>query len=202
MPQTVRKQLIAKYNICINLYIEQIKLMEKKEVEFFTENPQHYETLMYIKNQLSSSDKKKKKEIFEFVKNTLGSFSETYDVQVMFNIDDYKIIYFITLYFVREDKKIKHDNKLNILFLTLHQIFCRLLISPKPLVILKKFNRFFRVHNYQKIKDEYGDIGYYHIMKSIYLMQKEIYKDLISKDILITDDAFLVNYFKEVSNAK
>ncbi len=204
MPKKIVNQLVTKYNVCVFWYIREIeKFLNEdlklvlKETEYNKDSEIKYrEILTYIKNTLDSEDFTIKKNILQFVKSTLGKFSDTYDVNVMMNIDDFKIIYFISLYFVRENEITKNKKELNILFYILHKLFCHLLITQKPLVILNKFNRFFLTHDYFKIKDEYGDIGYYHTIKSIYLMQKEIFEDLIINGGLDMKDPFIMNYLK------
>lgn len=200
MPQKVRKQLITKYNICVKWYLAQIDLVEKTESDFLSEKEGYSEILTYVKSVLLTKDVEKEKELFNFVRETLGRFSTTYDVNVVNNIDDFKLIYFLTLYFVRDDKFTKGREELNILFFVLHKIFCRLLIIREPSVILNKLDRFFRLYGYSKIKVEYGDIGYYHTMKSVYLMQKETYRYLIEKNIIVPEESFVADYFQKVDD--
>lgn len=201
MPKTIVKNFITKYNICVLWYIQKIEEVLSQEQDFISQNSEYSEILTHVKNTLNSNDETTNKEIFQFVKETLGKFSNTYDINVMINVDDFKILYFITLYFVREDQTTKGRKALNVLFFTLHKLFCHLLIAEKPSIMLEKFDRFFKSYNYEKIKNEYGDIGYYHAIKSIYLMQKEVYEDLIKNNVFSLKDPFIMNYLGGNNNA-
>ncbi len=191
---TDTKTLIDKFNICLDRYDYYIKSVEQETFKFG--NQTEYKRLIDIlKNKINSEEENIK--ILEFALDKLEAFSDTYNVNVKI-IDDFKLVYFIALYFLWEDEDFNDETILenNIILIVLHRVMCTTLLAYEPLPILNKLEEFIKKNPYSRFKDEYGDIGYYHMIKSIYLMQELNVKAFISDDDLQKDDLIL-SYFKE-----
>ena len=79
---------------------------------------------------------------------------------------------------------------------------CSSLLSYEPKIILDKLKLFIQKNTYEKFYEEYGDIGYYHIIKSIYLMQEISAKVLVNQEKLDDDseNTIVTAYFKRLEN--
>lgn len=188
------EDIIIKFNICTDWYVEKILEFQINESDFIASNSDYVSILEIMKTKLLSEEHAK--QILLYVVEKLNKFSTTYDVNVRKNIDDYKLIYFIAYYFFREEPYTRQRPSSNIVLIILHQLMRKLLIAQEPSVILNKLDRFFRCHSYAKFEEEYGDIGYYHTIKSIYLMQKVSYQEMILEEKIVLEDAFMATYFE------
>lgn len=191
---TDSKTLIDKFNICLDRYDYYIKDIEHEAFDFG--NQTEYKRLIDIlKNKINSEEENIK--ILEFALDKLEAFSDTYNVNVKI-IDDFKLVYFIALYFLWEDEDFNDETILenNLILIVLHKVMCTTLLAYEPMPILNKLEEFIKKNPYKRFKDEYGDIGYYHMVKSIYLMQELNVKAFISEDDLQKDD-FILSYFKD-----
>lgn len=182
--------LVDKFNICSIRYLY---YLEKVKKTTFSDSTEYINMLDFIKREMNNQDSSIL--ILKFVMQKLEKFAETYDVDVEIT-DDFKIIYFISLYFLRENSYCKEQEAKKIILVILHQVMCATLLAYEPKIILDKLDQFIRKHDYDKFYEEYGDIGYYHMIKSIYFMQRYNATSLMDKDIL-ESGTFVASYFKE-----
>lgn len=169
--------------MCIIRYKNKINTTPLKN-DFSTENNN---------NKILKKLNDEQENILKFIIDKLTCFGKTYNVDIEI-IDDFKITYFIALYFLKSN----YDNSLKKLILViLHEIMCDSLISYEPKIMLEKLKTFINNNSVDKFTEEYGDIGYYHTIKAIYLMQKTSAKLLIDENN-ISDDSIVGKYFKDM----
>lgn len=185
--------LIDKFNICIVRYLYQLEKVEKSTI---TEENGYLKILDIVKDKLNNQNDSVY--ILKFVMQKLEKFANTYDVDVEVT-DDFKILYFISLYFLIEDELCKNEKSKKIILVVLHQVMCATLLAYEPKIILDKLDQFIRHHEYEKFYEEYGDIGYYHTIKSIYLMQQYNAGLFLDKDVL-ESDSLVASYFRGSEN--
>lgn len=184
---------IDKFNICIARYIYYINELDKELLIHLEDNVAILEEL---NRRLESEEENVK--LLDFVIDKLKKFSKLYDVDIE-NIDDFKITYFIALSFI-EDQFFTDDKSKKIILVVLHRIMCSSLLAYEPNIILDKLKLFIQRNSYQKFYEEYGDIGYYHTIKSIYLMQEISAKTLINEEELNNQSTVISNYFKRINS--
>lgn len=184
--------LINKFNLCCIRYLH---YLEKVEKTVLLDSDGYIDILKIVRDKINNQNDSYI--ILKFVMQKLVKFADTYDVDVEVT-DDFKIIYFISLYFLLEDDDVKHNASKKIILLVMHQVMCSTLLAYEPKIILDKLDQFIRRHSWDKFYEEYGDIGYYHTIKSIYFMQEYNAISLIDKDE-IKSNSIVASYFKGIS---
>jgi len=187
-------ELLIKFNICIERYVYYIKQVKNDYLS--TDKIIYIERLNTLERKISSTSETLK--ILKFSAEKLEKFSDTYNVDVSI-IDDIKLVYFIALYFLREDEEFNDKTMLenNIILIVLHKIMCTTLLAYEPIPILEKLEEFICNNTYKKFEEEYGDIGYYHMIKSIFLMQELGVKAFMNEESLKRDDV-ISTYFNDL----
>jgi len=185
--------LIKKFNICLERYYYYISEIEKS---VDANDIETIEVLKHIKTIIKSDEQSYF--LLESVMDKLGKFSETYNVDIE-NIDDFKLVYFIAYHLLEEDEFCKDKDEKKIILEVLHLIMCKTLLVYEPESILNKVKLFIQNSSFDKFKEEYGDIGYYHMIKSTYLMQKASARLLMDETILESENSLIASYFAKVS---
>ena len=185
--------LIKKFNICLERYCYYISEIEKS---VDANDIETIEVLKHIKTIIKSDEQSYF--LLESVIDKLGKFSETYNVNIE-NIDDFKLVYFIAYHLLEEDEFCKDKDEKKIILEVLHLIMCKTLLVYEPESILNKVKLFIQNSSFDKFKEEYGDIGYYHMIKSTYLMQKASARLLMDETILESENSLIASYFAKVS---
>lgn len=183
------KSLVDIFNICLANYNYYIN---KTKDNLIDNDSKYFEILGTLKIKINTEEYTIN--LLEYVIEKLSAFSNLYNVDIS-KFDDMKINYFISLYFLEEDKEYCNLCEKKIILVVLHKIMSSTLLSYEPKIMLDKLKLFIHKNSYDTFHSEYGEIGYYHMMKSIYLMQK-VSAELLIDDTKRVNDNWIIHYLK------